>query len=580
MNPQRLRNKIADIDGKDYGFYQTLLGTYAFPAFKLLIEQIPKDPYAPSHAGIYKIIVKRNDPLIIDWQIRSKTAEIAFRDFIARLFYKASAAVSGIRRGTGNSGIITINRPGQTVIERNNVIIDKEHIEVRCFIGLPAKGRKINAAAAQKMLLVELPEIVESSLFERYIDIGALKAHIETAEDAEFLRGKLADLALTAFISNGAILPRESGLSDKPLIKDAAIAFQSPKTLETHISLPHCGTISGMGIPKGVTLIVGGGFHGKSTLLEAVAMGIYNHIPGDGREYCVSVPQTVKIRAYSGRSITKTDISPFIQNLPYGKDTKEFSSANASGSTSQAAAIMESVEADAEVLLMDEDTCAANFMIRDDKMRRLVVQKDEPITPYIDRVRQLYTEKGISSILALGGSGDYFAVSDLVIQMRNYRPIDVTERAREIAQRDDSVNPPMREEIFNTNERCPFGESINPLNEYKKKRIIARDIRTISFGRQTIDLSDLEQLIELAQIKAIGYAIDYGKKYMDKKTALKTIVDQILSDINKKGLDVLTKRNSGDFSLFRGIELAAAINRMRGIEMHQTKNLQRDSNLK
>ena len=569
MNPQHLRKKIEEIDAKDYGRYQSLLGEYEFPSFRLIIEQIPKDPYAPSHTGIYRIIVKRHDPRIINWKINTSTAEIAFRDFIARLFYKASKAISHSRRGTGNSGIITINRPGQTILERNNVIIDDKYIETRCFVGLPAKGRKIDAETAQRMLLDELPEIIETSLFERYIDTDALKKHIETSEDADFLRKKLPELGLTAFIANGAILPRESGLSDEPLIKDAAITFQSPKSLEIRISLPHGGTISGMGIPQGITLIAGGGFHGKSTLLYAIEMGIYNHIPGDGREYCVSLPQTVKIRAYSGRSISKTDISPFISNLPYGKDTKEFSSENASGSTSQAAAIIESIEAGAEVLLMDEDTCAANFMIRDEKMRRLVSPKDEPITPYIDRIRQLFSEKGISTILVLGGSGDYFAVSDYVIQMRNYRPVDATDQAHEIVGSTARGNHIQSGKIFTIKNRIPFADSINPLNEYKKKRIIARDMHTISFGTQKIDLSDLEQLVELSQIKAIGFAIDYAKKYMDKKTELRKIIGQIMSDIRQNGLDVLVNRNSGDFACFRGIDLAAAINRMRGIKMEQ-----------
>ena len=569
MNPQHLRKKIEEIDTKDYGLYQSLLGEYEFPSFKLIIDQIPKDPYAPSHTGIYRIVVKRSDPRIIDWNIKNKTAEIAFCDFIARLFYKASKSISRGRRGTGNSGIITINRPEQVILQRNNVIVDDKHIEIRSFVGLPAKGRKINALTAQKMLLNELPEIVETSLFERYIDSNALKKHIETAEDADFLRKKLPELGLTAFIANGAILPRESGLSDKPLIKEAAITFQSPESLEIRISLPHGGTISGTGIPQGITLIAGGGFHGKSTLLEAIEMGIYNHIPDDGREYCVSLPQTVKIRAYSGRSISKTDISPFISNLPYGKETKEFSSENASGSTSQAAAIVESIEAGAKVLLMDEDTCAANFMIRDEKMRQLVKENDEPITPFVDRIRQLYDEKNISTILVLGGSGDYFAVSDYVIQMRNYRPLDTTRQAHEIAPPLNSRDKRISEKIFSTKERIPLSESINSLNEYKKKRIVARDTRTLIFGKQIIDLSDLEQIVELSQVKTIGYAIDYAKKYMDKKTALKNIADRILLDINQYGLDILTNRNSGDFACFRGIELAAAINRMRRIKMRQ-----------
>ncbi len=569
MEPKRLREKIDAIDSKDYGVYQSLLGEYTFPAFRLIIERIPKDPFAPSHTGIYRIIAKRSDARIIDWNTTHKTTEIAFRDFIARLFYKASKLISHGRRGTGNSGIITINKPGQAILERNNVIIDNNYIEIRCFVGLPAKGRLIDAVTAKKMLLEELPEIVETSLFERYIDISALKEHIETAEDTEFLREKLSELGLIAFVSNGAVLPRQSGLSDEPLLKEAAIHFQVPESMEVRISLPHHGSISGLGIPSGVTLIVGGGFHGKSTLMDTIAMGIYNHIPGDGREFCVSLPRTLKIRAYSGRSITKTDISSFIDNLPYAKDTKRFSSTNASGSTSQAAAIIEAIEAGAEVLLMDEDTCAANFMIRDDKIRRLIKAKDEPIIPFIDRVQQLYRERGVSTILVLGGSGDYFRVSNYIIQMRNYRAVDVTKQAHEIAPLNKSKALNQSEKIFRIKERIPFADSIDPINEYRKKRIIVKDKHTLTFGKQSIDISDLEQIVELSQIKAIGFAIDYAKKYMDGETPLRKIVETVSTDIKRDALDILSKQKTGNFSYFRPIEMAAAFNRMRGIKMRQ-----------
>ncbi len=569
MTDITLKNKLKAINGKDYGRYQSLLGDYNFSDnFLLNIHQIPKDPFAPPHTGMYRIRVDRSDKRIVNFNISSKIQEIAFRDFIGRRFYRASEKISKGRRGAGYSGAITINPPGQAVLDRNCVIIDEQTIEIRCFMGLPARGRVINTVIADEMFFKELPDIVDYTLFKKNIETSALNRHIETIEDAGYLRKKLDSMGIIAFIGNGAILPRKSGTSDKPMT-GKTIPFVSPDSLEIEIELPNAGLVKGMGIPKGVTLIAGGGYHGKSTLLQAIETGCYNHIPGDGRERCVSLKKAVKVRAFSGRSIEKTDISFFINNLPMKKDTTGFSSENASGSTSQAAGIIEAIESGAEVLLMDEDTCATNFMIRDAKMQQLVHRDSEPITAYIDRVRQLYTEKKISTILVLGGIGDYFEVSDHVIQMMNYRPVDVTSRAHEIAGGRQTEHERVP---FNLKDRIPLADSINPYNDYGKKRIIARDIHRLHFGETIIEMNDLEQLIELSQTKAIGYAMDYAKKYMDKKSSLKEILDQVMADIDKHSLDILSGHISGHFAEFRPFELAFALNRLRGFKVEQKKS--------
>ena len=430
---ESLRKKLRPIKGKDYGAYQTIVGNYDYKTFKLFIHQIPKDPYAPPHAGIYIVQVQYEDKALINAIINSKIKEVAFRDFIARKFHVATEKVAKGRRGTGYSGVITIDEPGQAVLERSSVIIDNEFIEVRFFMGLPARGRKIEIKIAEKMFFEELPKIVESALLNENLDLNSLQQHIDTVEEAESIREQLEPLGLVAFISEDTILPRKSGTSDKPLAPNKAVPFHSPESLQIEIKLPKGNRIKGMGVPKGVTLIAGGGYHGKSTLLSGIELGIYNHIPGDGREKCISHSETVKVRSYSGRYVEKVDISTFIRNLPLKKDTTEFSTENASGSTSQAASIMEAIEAGGKVLLMDEDTCATNFMIRDQKMQQLVQKDDEPITTFIDKAKQLYLDRDISTILVLGGTGDYFDVSDKVIQMNKYVPMDVTEKAQEIS---------------------------------------------------------------------------------------------------------------------------------------------------
>ena len=565
-----LKQKLTAIDGKDYAGYQSLLGTYNFNLFKLIIQQIPKDPYAPPHTGIYRIQIQRDDSQIIRLDIESKVQRIACADFLTRRFFDVSQKISKGIRGTGFSGIITINQPGQVILERNSVIITDDIIEIRCFLGLLAEGRKINSEIAETMLFNEFPDIVSKSLLSENTDQTALKKHIEAAEDAEYLRIRLNSLGLIAFIAENSVLPRESGTSDKPMPNKSAIPFSTPDSLMKEIELPHTGKVKGMGIPKGITLITGGGYHGKSTLLNALEVGIYNHIPEDGRELCISNPQTVKIRAYSGRYVVKTDISPFIKNIPFQKDTTLFYTENASGSTSQAANIIEAIEVGAEVLLMDEDTCATNFMIRDSKMQQLVNKEDEPITTFIDKVKQLYVEKNISTILVLGGVGDYFDVADQVIQMTNYQPLDVTSQAHKIADMfpakrkiEDDAYP------FHIRERIPISESIDPLNEYGKFAIYAKEVHRLNFGKQVIDLTDLEQLLELSQTIALGFAIEYAKKYIDKKIPLREVVHRVIKDIDENGIDVISNKISGHFAWFRGLELAFILNRLRGFNVIQ-----------
>lgn len=567
---ESIKARLKAIDGKDYAAYQSLIGVYEYHRFKLFIDQIPKDPYAPPHTGVYRARVSFDHVFTPTGMRDSKIREIAFRDYLARRFFAASNKIAKGRRGTGHSGLITIDEPGQAILARSAVVPSDNYVEIRFFLGLPAAGRRVKSEDAGQMILEELPRIIEHALYKESMDERSMHEHIETAEDAASLRSQLEPLGMVAFISNGAILARKSGNSDLPLGKDLAVPFQSPETLQVTIDLPHAGRVTGMGIPKGITLIVGGGYHGKSTLLQAIELGIYNHIPGDGREKCAADSEAAKIRSYSGRYVEKVDISGFIKNLPAQKNTSAFSTENASGSTSQAANIQEAIESGAKVLLMDEDTCATNFMIRDEKMQKLVLKADEPITTFIDKTQQLFSESNISTILVLGGIGDYFDVSDKIIQMVRYIPSDVTKRAKEIAR----TSPVKRESedegsLTGPAERIPVPGSISPHNRYRKKSFHAVEVHRIHFGQTIIDLTDLEQLIELSQTKAIMHAINCVDKYIDGKRTLKEILDLLALDMEKEGLDMLSERISGNLSELRILELAGAINRLRGMKMSQ-----------
>jgi len=565
----KLKNLLSRINGHGYKAYKQIKGEYAFTVFTLIIDHVQGDPFAaPSRIRVrIKRAVSGFDLALLN----NKSRRIGLCDYLTRVFYQNCHQYSQGSRGTGKSGLITISRPSQEILESTAMKVNDQVVEVRFFMGLPAQGRRIRSRDAAAMFFDELPRIVGHSLFFNALNPEALKSHVEATEDADQLRSQLSGFNLIGFVANDSLLPRTSGIDPAPLERKHAVRFQSPQSLQTEIVLPNSGSVSGMGIPKGVTLIVGGGYHGKSTLLNALELGIYNHIPGDGRELVATLPEAVKIRATDGRSIEKTDISPFINDLPFEKKTHTFSTRNASGSTSQAANISEALELGAKVLLLDEDTSATNFMIRDHRMQQLVLKDQEPITPFIDRVRQLFDQQGVSTVLVMGGSGDYFCEAHHVIQMTNYRPEDVTTKAHLIAQ--DHPTGRYKEggsQFVAVGLRIPQAQSFNPYRG-RRLKITASRKDEILFGNTTVDIRDVEQIVHMSQTRGIGLAMHYATRYMDGRRTLKQVIDKVMQDIDRESLDVLSPYISGDIARFRGLELAAAINRLRTLQMKQEK---------
>ncbi|UCC69772.1 MAG: ABC-ATPase domain-containing protein [Armatimonadota bacterium] len=570
MTPQnRLRDDLRRLDGKGYGAYKDLRGGYEFPRYALFIDHVQGDPFAAP--SLLRLRLPQRVAQFPTDLFSTRPRRIGIEDYLTRAFGAACHARGRPNRGSGKSGRILTAACSQEVLERTSARVTPDHVEIRFFLGLPAFGRRIAGRQAEEMFFQDLPAIVESSLLYPSLPAPEVRRHVETVEDAVALRGGLADRKLVAFITDSALLPRESGVSDRPLQSDV-VPFESPRSLRVDLEGPNCGQLPGMGIPEGVTLIVGGGYHGKSTLLSAIAHGVYDHIPDDGREYVVARADTVKIRAEDGRFIEKVDISPFISNLPFGRDTRAFSTPNASGSTSQAANIIEALEAGAEVLLLDEDTSATNFMIRDQRMQSLVAKDKEPITPLIDTIRALYDERGISSILVMGGSGDYFDVADTVIMLDHYRPRDVTEQAKQIA-RDHPTSRRVEFEGHFTDlrTRIPLARGVQAQRGRRGRvKIRARGEDGISFGDEQIDLSAVEQIVEQSQVRACGWMIHRAaERLFDGKRTLPEILDLIEQELDDKGLEAMLPNLAPDFARPRRHELAAALNRLRTLEVKQ-----------
>ena len=563
---EELRRRLARLDGRGYKAYKSLQGAYDLGDFVLHLVHVQGDPFAtPSRVHVW---IPQRYAGFPEWSYGSEARAVGVAHLLARTFTEKARRISR-PRGSGHSGLIEMDRPGQEVLPRTAVRLTAEGVEARFAVGLPAHGRRIAADEARALLLEDVPRIVRESLRFAAYDPETVRTFAEVNEDATWLRAQLPAWGLVAFVADGACLPRRSGVDERPL-ETGAVPFASPPSLRREVVLPSGRRLTGMGIPAGVTLIVGGGYHGKSTLLRALERGVYNHEPGDGREFVVTVPDAVKVRAEDGRSVAGVDLSPFIRNLPSGIDTRTFSTANASGSTSQAAAIQEALEVGTSLLLIDEDTAATNFMVRDRRMQRLVPGAQEPITPFIDRVRQLYETRGVSTILVVGSSGDFFDVADTVIKLHEYRVEDVTEAAREIARQLPSERMPAPDNPFQGPpvRRVPDPTSVSPQKGKRATYVRARGREMLQLGMAVIDLRAVEQLVHVAQTRAIGQALAYARRrYMDGRRTLPEIIAAVLADIERQGLDVLDPGGLLDLAGFRAQELAAALNRLRTLRV-------------
>ncbi|MBD5524471.1 MAG: ABC-ATPase domain-containing protein [Lachnospiraceae bacterium] len=566
-----LRTKLRNIDHRGYPAYKELKGQYNFGDYVLSIDHVQGDPFAaPSRLSV---IVRREKAGFPADYYDTHAKRVTLQDHLTRLFGRWVSGGSFQAKGSGKSGLMTVSRCSQQVLERTAMRVEAGDVRLRFEAGFPANGRTINARELEKMLFDILPECVRKSLYYANIDKEKLKQSIWLCEDQQYIRQCLSEQGLCAFVADGSVLPRESGVSEKPM--KGAVTFLSPESLKVVLNLPHRGEITGMGIPKGITLFVGGGYHGKSTILQALQNGVYNHIAGDGREFVITDNTAFKLRAEDGRSITGVDISPFIRNLPNKKDTVHFSTEDASGSTSQAANLMEALESGSELILIDEDTSATNFMVRDQLMAQVITPGEEPITPFINRVRGMYEDLGVSSVIVAGSSGAFFHMADTIIQMKEYVPIDITERAKQAAEaydkaaEDKSVGNKAAAEFpeFNRH-RCPSPDMA--LRKEDRIKIKTMGTSELSLAKESVELRYLEQLKDQEQTAALAYVLKYAQlKLMDGKKDIRQIGDFLEKQLDGKGLESLFEHGdvSAQLARPRKQEIMACINRYRRLKI-------------
>lgn len=571
-----LRRRLEAIDRRGYPAYKSLRGVYDMGGFALSIDHVQGDPFAsPSHVSA---IVPPRTAAFPPELYSAPHRRVALEDALVRRFAAAAARASFKVGGSGKSGLISTSRPGPEVLARSACEVAPDGtVTVRFEVGFPAHGRTTDARALGRMLFEFVPECVDAALVCDERALRAARQAVDLADDQRALREELGRLGLVAFVADGSVLPRASGVSSKPL--SGASPFRSPDSMRVVVDLPHRGKVGGMGIARGITLIVGGGYHGKSTLLRALQDGVYNHVAGDGRELVVTDASACKLRAEDGRPVRDVDISLFIGELPDGRDTRCFSTEDASGSTSQAASVMEALEAGSRVFLVDEDTSATNFMVRDALMEAVVSGEHEPITPFVERVRDLWERAGVSCVIVAGSSGAFFSVADRVIQMDRYAALDITERVRRVCA-ELVVSPAPRAARFalpSAERRVRIGCGDTGRVRGRKGRggsdrparlkVRARGLDELEVGSGAADMRLVEQLVDPEQTASLAGLVRMASErgLLDGTLTLAEVVDAAFAILRDEGWGVLDGHGEAacGYALPRPQELACCLDRWR-----------------
>ncbi len=561
---KKLEQLLYQTDHKSYPAYKALKGEYRFPGFVLSIDHVQGDPFAaPSSLSIHIPAAQHG---FDQKYYNAPHRRIALQDLLLRCFHNELGRVNHKTSGSGKSGTLSVSTCHQEILERSALTIDPKNgtLTVRFLAGFPAAGRTTLSMELKKMLMEYVPVCVQKSLNSKAVNSQKLEQWATLADDQLLIREKLEEMGLVAFVADGAVLPRKSGVDDRPM-PDATV-FESPEQGRVTIPLSDGRSITGLGIKKGITLIVGGGYHGKSTLLKALERGVYNHIPGDGREYVITEDTAMKIRSEDGRSVRQLDISPFIRNLPNRKSTTDFSTEDASGSTSQAANTIEAILSGSHTLLIDEDTSATNFMVRDKLMQQVINPDQEPIIPFLSRMRQLYDELGVSVILVAGSSGSFFHTSDTVIRMKEYKPCDITAMAKEAAK--EAGEAPKEPDAL-----IPFSDRRIPLANKeiitaKKVKVRGSGTDSVSLNHESVELRFVEQIVDNEQTNLLGALLRVlEEKSFNGKTTLTECVATLYSQLDTQGFKAVAGNNiPGNLAMIRIQELWAMVNRYRALK--------------
>ena len=557
-----LYQKIRSLDGKPYGTYKNLATReWDFGDFVLEFIHVQGDPYAPASRVLLraKLATLGYAP---EWGSDFEH-RLALSDFLYRRLGRMVQ-----ERYPGKDAAVVFDTAGPEMLVRNSLWIDNGEIRACLQVRLPGEGRKIQAELAAEILTMVMPDLVAAGLYYTQGDEPAMQRHYRVLAERREILAQLDGRGLCAFVPDGAVLPRASGLSEMPL--EGAVPFAAPAELA--VTLNACGReIRGMGIPKGITVITGGAFHGKSTLLQALVRAVYPHVPGDGREGIVVDDTALRVGVEDGRSVRGTDLSMFVRDLPGGISTKDFSTLSASGSTSEAANLLEAMEAGARTFLIDEDSSAVNFLIRDVRVRKLLGDEREPLIPLTDRIRSL-ASAGMNFILVAGACGDYLDLADNIIVMTNYK----AECAK------STVSSWKAEGLIGSTVNArPFAAYMQPLQKHvRPASAVERQVKVklagdslLQIGFLVADTSRLVTLVDKQQRLGAGFMLLNMLQNAASNTAegsapagdsVAGVAQKLCDVVCNVGFRNLPQGMSREMSLPRAVDIACVAFRLNG----------------
>lgn len=550
---KRLFLNLKKIDNKPYGMYRSLKGKYKSAGLTLEILHVQGDAFAaPSRI---RVALDLAEVGLGDY-LKREDLYTPLSDFFHRRFYEMFDNYEN-EGGEGGSGRIHIAAPLQKVLKRTACIIENGSVVFYLAVGLPAEKRRVLGDVATQILTADIPDKAMEALTLEKREKKELQKHLDLYSRQQRIREWMSEEGLVAFVANDSLLPRASGSSDLPLKR--GVRFESPKTLEVTYSDKE-GELKGMGIKEGVTLITGGAYHGKSTLLEALENGVYNHINRDGREWVLCENTAFKLRSDEGRYVGGVNINTFLESLPGTVDPSNFSTTRASGSTSQATATIEALETGSKTMLIDEDQCAVNFLLRDTRMLKLLGKEREGLMPLLGVLPQLRKRK-VSLVLCHGATGEYLDQADTVILMKDWKVEDITAEAKELV-----AELPTAELVESKIALPEPSESRTIVAGYPERDDMFRRPKVrgqeLSWVRDGMDLRALTQLVDSAQMMGVGWWVQrLVIRELDADAAL------INKQLRKRDSVVKVARTwGGDVIEPRVQEVWAAVHRFKGLE--------------
>ncbi|VGO12027.1 hypothetical protein PDESU_00576 [Pontiella desulfatans] len=561
-------NLLSGLDGQPYSEYQQLVGDFDFSRYVIKCTGIDFESEELA-SPVFSIRIPQTIAEIPEYLFDSPVRRTAMEDLLLRRLASNINKIANYDHNGVARRHVGVSAPNQKILPRNALLLTKEYIEVRLEVSLPVQSvvvdgehiLSIDGEMAQQIFFEDLPEVVSNSLLYCNIEAADADEHVNNMEDADRLRQYLGASGQVAFVAEGALVTRLPGQDIPDYERLSPVEVDA--SLVEEVEVPHAGTVSGLGIPNGLTLILGESNSGRVDLMDAIAQGIYNHVPGDGREHVVTVADAVNIRSEVGRSIQQVDISAFAKALPDGGNPASYSSKSSGSFSSQAASTVEALEAGARVLLFDEHSSSSTFLSSDTRVSSLIGESSR--NTLAARARQMVDELGISIVVA-GSSlvAEFIPIADKVLKVENFCVSDITEVAKAL----DIVPSTVADSTVNlgtmlSRSRWIMPSSIDPSVGRDDLVIESDEGDYLQFGRSIVDLDAVRQIADADQARAIGFVLYYAKlRYMDEGYPLREILDLVDRDLSNEGLNALIRDPRGDLARPRRYEVAAALNRL------------------